>query len=144
MEKSSKRLLLVDDSPDILYSIKIGLERRGFIADAFTSSRQALYMFEPGKYDFALLDIDMPELNGFELCRELLKLDPRLKICFFTAFEYYRDQFRWDFPEIKSDCFLRKPMSISQVAFEINKYLDAEFQNEFEKESPSIQERTRR
>lgn len=126
MEKSRKRLLLVDDNRDILYSIKLGLERRNFVTDAFIKPKEALSAFDQGKYDFALLDIDMPEMNGFELCRELLKKDPKLRVCFFTAFENYRDQFKKEFPEIKSDCFMKKPMSISELAFQINKYIDNE------------------
>jgi DNA-binding response OmpR family regulator len=142
MEKSVRKLLLVDDNPDILYSIKLGLERRNFSPDAFSKPREALSAFSAGKYDFALLDIDMPEMNGFELCRELLMRDPNLKICFFTAFENYREQFRKEFPEIKSDCFLRKPMSINELAFQINKFLDSEHPSlECEENSPSIAER---
>ena len=118
-----KRLLLVDDTVDILYAIKRGLESRNFVADAFSSPIEALAAFEPGKYDFGLLDVQMPQMSGFELCRELTKRDPSLKFCFFTAYEVYREQFKKEFPEIKSDCFLKKPMSISRLAEEINKYL---------------------
>ncbi len=80
MEKSPKRLLLVDDNFDLLYSIKLGLERRNFKADAFTKPLEALFQFEVGRYDFALLDIEMPDMNGFRLFRELQKIRSKFEI----------------------------------------------------------------
>ena len=125
MESTSKtRLLLVDDSADILKSIKIGLERRDFVADTFTNPLEALAKFEPGKYDLALLDVNMPVMDGFELCKELLKKEPKLKVCFFSAYENYKERLFKEFPEIRSDCFLSKPMTIEQLAFQINEFID--------------------
>lgn len=126
MQKHPKRILMVDDRTEILRLVKLGLEMRDFIVDTYSNPLQAAASFEAGNYDFALLDIDMPEMTGFELYRLLLKKDPELRVCFFTAYEHYRDQFRKEFPEIQSDCFLKKPMSIGELAGEINKFLDKE------------------
>lgn len=122
---SVRRLLLVDDSPDVLKSLTLGLQRRSFQADGFTDPFEALANFQAEKYDLALLDVNMPQMDGFQLCRELLKLDPKLKVCFFSAFENYKDRLYHEFPEIKSDCFLSKPMTITQLAIQINKFLDS-------------------
>ncbi len=103
--------------------MKVGLQYRNFVVETFSKPLEALSMFEAGKYDLALLDIEMPQMNGFELCRKLLMKDPQLKVCFFTAFENFREQFRKEFPEIRSDCFMKKPMSIVRLANEISKYL---------------------
>jgi len=144
LERPVRRLLLVDDSADILKSIKIGLEFRNFISDSFTDPFEALSHFQEGKYDLALLDISMPGMDGFQLCRELLKRDPKLKVCFFSAFENYKDRLFREFPEIKSDCFIKKPMSIAELAFQINKFLDTEPVQqtpcELPQENPPIQE----
>jgi DNA-binding response OmpR family regulator len=45
----------------------------------------ALSVFRPGLYDLAVLDIRMPEKNGFQLCRKLRNIDYKLKMCFLTA-----------------------------------------------------------
>jgi hypothetical protein len=54
----------------------------------------------------------------------LTKRDPSLKFCFFTAYEVNREQFKKEFPEIKFECFLKKPMSIARLAEEINRLLE--------------------
>src|SRR5579872_1752424 len=126
MSESVTKLLLVDDNHDILYSVKLGLQRRNFEVDAFANPLMALDAFQAEKYHLALLDIQMPEMNGFELYRKLAQIEPELKVCFFTAYENYREQFKKEFTEIRSDCFLRKPMSIERLSYEINKYLQEE------------------
>jgi DNA-binding response OmpR family regulator len=134
-----RSLLLVDDTVDILNAMKRGLESMNFVTDAFSNPLDALAVFEPGKYDFGVLDVNMPQMSGFELCKELTKRDPSLKFCFFTAYEVYRDQFKKEFPEIKSDCFLKKPMSIARLAEEINKFLDNEPSKNLVEQAPTIE-----
>jgi CheY-like chemotaxis protein len=81
-----KRIFLVDDELDITLTLKIALEASGFFqVEAFYDSALALSRFKAGVYDLALLDIRMPEMNGFELCRKLKEIDNKLKICFLTA-----------------------------------------------------------
>ena len=63
-----------------------------------------------------LLDVNMPKLNGLELYRELKKIDNRVKICFITAFEFYYDEFRRVFPKLSVRCFVRKPITIDELA----------------------------
>jgi len=48
-----------------------------------------LSKFKPDTYDLVLLDIRMPNSNGFELYREMRKIDESVKVCFITAFEIY-------------------------------------------------------
>jgi DNA-binding response OmpR family regulator len=62
-----KKILIVDDEPDITSSLKIGLEDNGFAVDTFNDSVLALSNFQADMYDLVLLDVKMPEMNGFEL-----------------------------------------------------------------------------
>ena len=127
MKMSEKqRILVVDDEPDIASSIKRGLERNGFQVDAFTDPENALSEFKPGIYDLLLIDIRMPKLNGFELYREIKKKNDRAKICFFTAFEVYYDEFKKVFPTLDVKCFIRKPITISDLVVHINTELNNE------------------
>ena len=80
---------------------------------------EALSDFEAAAYDLLIIDIRMPKMNGFDLFRELRKIDSEVKMCFFTAFEVYLEEFHKSFPELSSDCFLRKPMPIAEFAASI-------------------------
>lgn len=119
-----KRILVVDDEPDISSSIKRGLERNGFQVDAYTDPEKALSEFKPGIYDLLLVDIRMPKLNGFELYREIKKKNDHSKICFFTAFEVYYEEFKKVFPTLDVKCFIRKPITISDLVTHINTELN--------------------
>src|SRR5438132_2177377 len=83
------RILLVDDEPDITTVFTLGLEDCGFKVDVFNDPMQALSCFKSGLYDLALIDYKMPNMNGFELYREIRKIDDKVKVCFVTAFEVY-------------------------------------------------------
>jgi DNA-binding response OmpR family regulator len=109
------RILLVDDEPDITSSLKIGLERNGFQVDAFNDPKKALSEFRSNRYGMIFLDIRMPQMNGFELYRELRARDPEVIIAFLTAFDVYQNEFKKVFPDMKVDRLLRKPISISEL-----------------------------
>jgi DNA-binding response OmpR family regulator len=128
--ENKKRILVVDDEPDIAAVMKVGLEKEGMQVEAFTEPLKALELFKKGSYDLALLDVRMTPINGFELYRRLLKIDNKLRVCFITAFEIYYDEFRRVFPKIKVDCFVRKPVTIDKlgkiISTELNRIDDLE------------------
>jgi two-component system, OmpR family, response regulator ChvI len=85
---------MVDDEPDITLALVAVLEESTFFqVDAFNDPESALSIFRPGVYDLALLDIRMPEMNGFQLFRKLRDIDGKLRVCFLTAanLAYYRE-----------------------------------------------------
>ena len=120
-----KKILVIDDEPDITSSVKNGLERKGFEVHTQNDPVKALEDFKPDVYDLMLIDIRMPKMNGFELYREIKKKnDSKAKICFFTAFEVYYDEFRKMFPSLEVKCFIRKPITISDLVTHINSELE--------------------
>jgi two-component system, OmpR family, response regulator ChvI len=110
------RILIVDDEPDIAQVLKMGLEDNGFSVDAYNDPLDAISNFKAGSYDLLLIDIKMPKMNGFELYKKLHQIDEKAKICFITAYELYYDEFKRVFPKIKVECFIRKPVSINNLA----------------------------
>jgi len=119
-----KKILVVDDEPDITSSIKSGLEKKGFLVDVYNEPLKALSEFKPSIYDLLLIDIRMPKMNGFELYREIKKKSNDAKICFFTAFEVYYEEFRKMFPNLEVKCFIRKPITINDLVSHINSELE--------------------
>jgi two-component system, OmpR family, response regulator ChvI len=106
------RIFLVDDDPDICLTLKMGLEERGFVVDVFSDPTGALSNFKDYTYDLLLLDIQMPKMNGFELYREIQKIDSKVKACFITAFVVYYESLREIFPMANVSCFIKKPIEI--------------------------------
>ena len=112
----TKRLLIVYDEPDITSVLRRGRDQYGFVVDTFNDPVEALSDFKVGYYDLLLLDISMPKMNGFELYKEMAKIDNKAKVCFMTAFEIYRDEFKRLFPKLSLNCFANKPISIKTLA----------------------------
>jgi two-component system, OmpR family, response regulator ChvI len=115
------RILLVDDEPDVVLGFEICLEDNGFEVDSFNDPILALSSFKQGLYSLALLDIRMPKLNGFELYREIRKIDDKVKICFMTAFDIQNEQLKEVLPTLDLDepIVIRKPIRIDDFIAKI-------------------------
>ena len=120
-EKSRARIcniFMVDDEPDVNITIETALEENGdFRVDTFDDTKSALLAFKSGYYDLAILDVKMPGMNGFQLCRKLREIDKNLKICFLTAVEltYLQDIDSVIINDFKADCFVAKPVNTADL-----------------------------
>lgn len=123
LKQSPKKILVVDDEEDIRTVLKKGLEIEGFSVDENSNPKEVLEKYQPGWYDLLLIDIRMPEMSGFELYREIRKIDNKVRVCFITAFEIYYDEFKRMFPKIHVSCFIQKPLSINQLSKAIKEEL---------------------
>ena len=112
--QGSSRLLLVDDEPDVIFTFKKGLEAHGFVVDAFNDPVLALSNYKPGVYGLLLLDVKMPQINGFELYEKIKKIDSEVKACFITAHEVYYESLKEIFPTMDLDCYV-KPIEIEDL-----------------------------
>ena len=120
-----KKILLVEDEQDLSVVFNMVLEDGGYEVDCFTDPVLALKNFKTGLYDLVILDIKMPEMDGFELHRQLKKIDSAVKICFLTASEMYYEEFRKDeFCGLDKDLFLRKPIKNEDLINEISRIIN--------------------
>jgi DNA-binding response OmpR family regulator len=127
-EKAVKKILIVDDEPDVCEILKRVLEKNSFGASTFSDPLLALQNFRPRSYDLLLLDIKMPEMDGLRLYQEMKKIDSSVKVCFLTASEMYYEKFRKEegFDRLNKDLFLRKPIENDELIKEITRILDSE------------------
>jgi DNA-binding response OmpR family regulator len=124
-----KRILLVDDESDITAALSMALVEYGFEVNSYNDPLAALSNFKPNYYDLVILDIKMPEMNGFELYRKLEKIHSHIKVCFITAAgETYYESLTVEAEEyckIYKDMFLQKPFSNKELVEEIKKRIDS-------------------
>jgi DNA-binding response OmpR family regulator len=120
----TKKILIVDDEPDITLAFNMLLRREGFDVDTFNDPILALSEFTPNYYDIAFLDIKMPKMDGFSLYGEMIKRDKNIKIYFLTASEEYYETFRnEEFAKIDKDLFIQKPIANKELVKRINQIL---------------------
>jgi two-component system, OmpR family, response regulator ChvI len=113
----NKRILIIDNEPDINLSLKIFLEENGFEVDTFEDPITALDNFRKGVYDLLILDVVMPKMHGFELYRKIRNMDNEVKICFLTAGQMYYGAYTDIFTQTT---FIRKPIQNQDPMTEIN------------------------
>jgi DNA-binding response OmpR family regulator len=121
-----KRILIVDDDSDIAFTLRIGLENNDAAMRVYSydSPVNALIDFKPNFYDLLLIDVNMPLMNGFELCEKLLQKDINVKVCFMTSGEINMDAAREVHPLKSIGCFIKKPITTDALARRIRAELE--------------------
>ena len=120
-----KKILIVDDEPDVTFTIKVILTSNGYQVDAFEDAEEELANFRTEAYFLAFLDIKMPKMNGFDLYKKLLEIDSEIKVCFLTALgefdDYYRHYRKEDVAPIWGvRHIVRKPIDNSKLLEEVS------------------------
>jgi CheY-like chemotaxis protein len=122
-----KRILVVDDESDVTLTFKVGLEgyrygnhddnsnKTRFEVYAYSNPSEALSEFKPNFYDLMLVDVYMPDMNGFQLCEKILELDVNIKVCFMSAAEINVEALREVYPKLSFGCFIKKPVTIEYL-----------------------------
>ena len=113
MAQVTKRILIVDDERDAGRTFEMILKSYGFEVDCFTDPTMALKQFKPNLYDLTILDIKMPEPNGFELYDRFKSKDSNIKTLFITALssvEPYNTHNSKVYPLKGTRHFIKKPV----------------------------------
>ena len=125
-----KRVLIIDDEPDITLTYKSDLEgdyeddSKRFEVYTYNDPLEALLNFKPNFYDILLIDINLPYMNGFELCEKLLKMDINMRVCFISAGEVNQEAIREIHPSINIGCFIKKPVTVQDLVKRVKAELD--------------------
>ncbi|MCJ7636038.1 MAG: response regulator [Nitrososphaeraceae archaeon] len=101
--------------------LKLVLEKTGFLVDYYYNPILALDEFKPNVYDLIILDIQMPDINGLQLYREIKKRDIKAKVCFLTASESIFD-IAYKFSPVYT--FIRKPVNNTDLIKIVNDLLN--------------------
>lgn len=88
LPKRQARILVVDDEPAVRHLLKRALERFGWVAEEAEDGPTALAIYEarPGSFDLVILDLTMPLMDGREVFRRLVAINPRVKVLLSSGF----------------------------------------------------------
>jgi len=116
---NNKRILIVDDEPDITLYFSMILRESGFIVDVFNDPLLALSSFREDLYDMAILDIRMPKISGLKLGTEIRKIDEKIEISFITAYDIHDQNLKEDeVTAVSSMLDKEKPLIMRKSIFE--------------------------
>ncbi len=113
-------ILIVDDEPAISDTLAYTLRADGFVVDSCTLGREALQRLEKGGIDFVVLDIGLPDMTGFDVCRALRRTSD-IPVLFLTARSDEVDRIVG--LELGGDDYVPKPFSPREVASRIRAIL---------------------
>jgi DNA-binding response OmpR family regulator len=112
----SVNILLVDDDPDIRFLLKLVLQKEGFNVFFAENGRQALDLCHRNAIDLILLDVVMPLLNGFEICRQI-RIFSSIPVIFLTAMDDEQDVVKGF--EVGGYDYILKPFRLKELVARI-------------------------
>ena len=115
MTRTSPRVALIEDDADIAFTVRLNLEREGYAVTTYANGHEGLLGVQQGGFDFLILDLNLPDLDGFTVCRELRRHSPtaRLPILMLTARTSEGDRVLG--LELGADDYVAKPFSVREL-----------------------------
>ena len=125
MSDSPARILIVDDEPDLLSVLRFGLEIEGFSVLEASDGERALEMARAEQPDLMVLDLMLPRMDGYKVCRAL-KFDDRFKaIPIFILSARSGDTDRKLALDLGADAFVTKPYDMRALVAKIRERLES-------------------
>ncbi|HUP59413.1 MAG TPA: response regulator transcription factor [Thermoanaerobaculia bacterium] len=115
MTRTDARVALIEDDADLAFTIRLNLEREGYTVTHFDNGHEGLMAVQQGAFDFLVLDLNLPDLDGFTICRELRRdaRTAKLPILMLTARTSEADRVMG--LELGADDYLVKPFSVREL-----------------------------
>lgn len=107
------KILLVEDEPALAQFIKKGFQNEGYELEVAFDGQMGLRLLKQNTYALAILDVNLPFINGFELCRHSRDLHPRMPVLMLTALDSIDDKVTGF--ESGADDYLAKPFEFKEL-----------------------------
>ncbi|REA62815.1 DNA-binding response regulator [Dyadobacter luteus] len=112
------RILYVEDEPNVASFVQKGLKSEGFEIDIAYDGMLGLRLFNTSSYDVVILDINLPKINGFDLCKEIKSVHPSQLVMLLTALDSIIDK-ETGFGA-GADDYLAKPFEFRELVLRIH------------------------
>src|SRR5690625_4036671 len=124
-------ILIVEDEPPIATLIQYNVEQAGFLTDVANDGKVAIRKAKQRTYDFIILDIMLPKMDGMEVCKEIREHDPLTPILMVTARD--DEHHRIKGLNIGADDYITKPFSPKELVARIHAILRRSVRQQAEK-----------
>lgn len=121
MGKTNKRLLIVDDDEDIRELLVFDIQSSGYTVDSAKDGEEGLKKAVENNYDLILLDVMMPKMNGYDVCKNIRLVKPKVPVLMLTAKGTIHD--KTEGFEVGADDYLVKPFDVQEVLLRIRALL---------------------
>jgi len=115
-----KRILLVEDEENLHYAIKLNLEIEGHNVISVFNGKNAISKFKEGRFDLLILDVMLPEMNGFDICQSIRLENSTVPILFLTSKSTNEDKIKG---LSMADDYLTKPFNLKELLLRIENLL---------------------
>ena len=117
----SARVLLVEDEEGLQKVIKLNLELESYFVSCANDGIEALKLFDKNRFDLIILDVMLPELDGFSVCQTIRLTDQKTPILFLTAKDSGQDRIKG--LKLGGDDYLVKPFNLEELLLRVSKLL---------------------
>lgn len=114
-------ILIVEDEQKIADSLKQGLDENGFYTQVAYDGLVGLRLFRHGIFNLVILDINLPEMNGYELCKTIRTIDPKVPVMMLTAMSAVEDKIEGF--DVGADDYIIKPFDFRELLVRIRALL---------------------
>ena len=114
---SSKHILLVEDEEHLLKTIQLNLELEGYTVSIANNGIEALKEFRKGEFNLIVLDVMLPEMNGFDVCEQIRKENTTVPLLFLTAKGSSSDKIQG--LKLGADDYLTKPFNLEELLLRV-------------------------
>lgn len=111
------RILLVEDETSLLETIKLNLELEGYAVQTAKDGKSALKHFRNERFNLVILDVMLPEMDGFTVCESIRLVNPDIPVLFLTAKNSSAD--RINGLRIGADDYLTKPFNLEELLLRV-------------------------
>lgn len=108
-----KKILLVDDEPHIILGLSDALQFEGFLVSSAAIGEDAINLCREIRPDAVLLDLMLPDMNGYEVCRRIREFDRVVPVIMLTARSQENDKIRG--LDVGADDYVTKPFSVGEL-----------------------------
>jgi DNA-binding response OmpR family regulator len=124
-----KKILIVEDERKIADTLKFGLNEKGFNVDVAYDGNLGYRLFSTNDYDIIILDINLPGMNGYDLCKEIRSKNQSVPILMLTSMRALDDKIEGY--NVGADDYMVKPFEFKELVLKISSLLKRSVQQNF-------------